>query len=263
MTQPGEPSMLAGQAPSGPTVPAPTPVTPAPVGVVGGVGPLATAYFLQLVVQLTQAERDQDHLDMVVLNHATIPDRTAFILGRSAEDPAPVLANDARRLERFGVSFLVMPCNTAHYFTQQVIDSTSVPLLSIIDVTVAAVRERQPDLTQVGLLATEGTATSGVYQDAFAAVGIETLLPDAADQAVVNTIIYDQVKAGQPVDIDALHGVAQRLQARGAGEIVLGCTELSVVAADHALLDDPVFVDSMDQLARATIRRAGHRVREG
>ncbi|MDF2847201.1 MAG: amino acid racemase, partial [Oerskovia sp.] len=94
MTQPGEPSTLAGEAPSGTTAPPPTPVTPAPVGVIGGVGPLATAYFLQLVVQLTQAERDQDHLDMVVLNHATIPDRTAFILGRSAEDPAPVLAND-------------------------------------------------------------------------------------------------------------------------------------------------------------------------
>ena len=224
-------------------------------------GPLATAYFVQLIVHLTVAERDQDHLDMVVLNHSTIPDRTAFILGRSDEDPAPVLANDARRLEQFGVSFLVMPCNTAHYFTQQIIDATEVPLLSIIDVTVAAVRERQPELTHVGLLVTEGTAASGVYQDAFAAAGIETLVPSAEDQEIVNAIIYDQVKAGQRVDIEAFHGVASRLRERGAGEIVLGCTELSVVAADHALLDDPVFVDSMDQLARATIRRAGHQVR--
>lgn len=242
--------------------PTPRPTPPAPVGVIGGVGPLATAYFLQLVVQLTQAERDQDHLDMVVLNHSTIPDRTEFILGRSQCDPAPILAQDARRLERFGVSFLVMPCNTAHYFTQQIIDATPVPLLSIIDVTVAAVCTRQPGLTQVGLLVTEGTAASGVYQEAFAAVGVETLLPEPQDQGTVNTIIYDQVKAGQSVDIEALHGVADRLQARGAGEIVLGCTELSVVAADHGLLEDPVFVDSMDQLARATIRRAGHRVRD-
>ena len=234
----------------------------APVGVIGGVGPLATAYFLQLVVSLTEAERDQDHLDMVVLNHATIPDRTAFVLGRSDADPGPVLARDARRLEAFGVSFLVMPCNTAHYFTQQVLDAVRVPFVSIIDTTVAAARERVAGLTTVGLLATAGTAASGVYQDAFAAHGVETLVPDDADQAVVSRIIYEQVKAGRPVDLDALRGVTANLVERGASVVILGCTELSVVAVDHGLLTDPLYLDSMDQLARATIRRAGHRVRD-
>ena len=232
-----------------------------PVGVIGGVGPLATAYFLQLVVELTDAERDQDHLDMVVLNHATIPDRTAFVLGRSTEDPGPVLARDARRLEAFGVSFLVMPCNTAHHFTQQVLDAVSVPFVSIIDTTVDAARERVPGLEAVGLLATAGTAASGVYQDAFAAHGVRTLVPDDADQALVSQIIYEQVKAGRPVDIATFRAVAGRLVERGASVIVLGCTELSVVAVDHDLLAEPVYLDSMDQLARATIRRAGHRVR--
>lgn len=234
----------------------------APVGVIGGVGPLATAYFLQLVVSLTEAERDQDHLDMVVLNHATIPDRTAFVLGRSDADPGPVLARDARRLEAFGVSFLVMPCNTAHYFTQQVLDAVRVPFVSIIDTTVAAARERVAGLTTVGLLATAGTAASGVYQDAFAAHGVDTLVPDDADQAVVSRIIYEQVKAGRPVDLDALRGVTANLVERGASVVILGCTELSVVAVDHGLLADPLYLDSMDQLARATIRRAGHRVRD-
>ncbi|MFC8923393.1 aspartate/glutamate racemase family protein [Cellulosimicrobium sp. NPDC057127] len=239
-----------------------TPGERAPVGVIGGVGPLATAYFLQLVVALTEAERDQDHLDMVVLNHATIPDRTAFVLGRSEDDPGPVLARDARRLEAFGVSFLVMPCNTAHYFTQQVLDAVRVPFVSIIDTTVAAARERVAGLTTVGLLATAGTTASGVYQDAFAAHGVQTLVPDDADQAVVSRIIYEQVKAGRPVDLDALRGVTANLVERGASVVVLGCTELSVVAVDHGLLADPVYLDSMDQLARATIRRAGHRVRD-
>ncbi|MCB7138102.1 aspartate/glutamate racemase family protein [Cellulosimicrobium marinum] len=234
----------------------------APVGVIGGVGPLATAYFLQLVVALTDAERDQDHLDMVVLNHATIPDRTAFVLGRSTQDPGPVLARDAQRLEAFGVSFLVMPCNTAHYFTQQVLDAVSVPFVSIIDTTVQAARERVPGLTTVGILATAGTASSGVYQDAFAARGVEAIVPDEADQALVSQIIYEQVKAGRPVDIATFRAVAGRLVARGASVVVLGCTELSVVAVDHDLLADPVYLDSMDQLARATIRRAGHRVRD-
>jgi aspartate racemase len=232
------------------------------VGVLGGVGPLATAYFLQLVVSLTDADRDQDHLDMVVLDHATIPDRTAFVLGESDEDPGPVLARDARRLEAFGASFLVMPCNTAHHFTRQVVEAVRVPFVSIVDITVDAVLARTPGLTAVGLLATAGTVEAGVYQDAFAARGVETLVPDAADQAHVSAIIYDQVKAGRPVDVELLRGVAGRLAGRGAAAVVLGCTELSVVAVDHGLLADPLYVDSMDQLARATILHAGHTVRE-
>jgi aspartate racemase len=232
-----------------------------PVGVIGGVGPLATAYFLQRVVQRTRAQRDQDHVDMVVLNHATIPDRTAFVLGRSGEDPGPVLARDARRLEAFGVSFLVMPCNTAHYFTQQVLDAVRTPFLSIIDVTVAAARERVPGLERVGLLATAGTVASRVYDDAFAAHGVDVLTPSPEDQDVVNAVIYDQVKAGRPADPDALRAVAGRLAERGASVVVLGCTELSVAAVDHGLLDEPPFLDSMDELVKATVVAAGHEVR--
>ncbi|QAY71215.1 aspartate/glutamate racemase family protein [Xylanimonas protaetiae] len=235
------------------------------VGVLGGVGPLATAYFLQRVVVSTQAERDQDHVDLLVLNHATIPDRTAFVLGASPEDPGPVLAADARRLEGFGVDFLVMPCNTAHYFTQQVLEAITVPFVSIIDVTVAAALERAPGLGAVGLLATAGTVASRVYHDAFAARGVEVLTPDgndtAGDQTMINSIIYDQVKAGLPADVDALRAVAARLVERGAGVVVLGCTELSVAAVDHDLLDEAPFLDSMDELVRATVVRAGHQVR--
>ena len=113
----------------------------------------------------------------------------------------------------------------------------------------------------MGLLATAGTAASGVYQDAFARHGVEALVPDDADQALVSQIIYEQVKAGRPVDIETFRAVAGRLVERGAQVIVLGCTELSVVAVDHDLLADPLYLDSTDQLARATIRRAGHRVR--
>ncbi|WP_265521359.1 aspartate/glutamate racemase family protein [Oerskovia flava] len=233
-----------------------------PVGVIGGVGPLATAYFLQLVVERTQADRDQDHLDMVVLNHATIPDRTDFVLGRSDADPGPVLARDARRLEAFGVSFLVMPCNTAHYFTRQVQGAVTVPFVSIIDTTVDAARSRVPGLEAVGLLATAGTVASGVYQDAFAEHQVDAIVPDDADQALVSRIIYDEVKAGRPVDIATFRAVAGRLLDRGAQVVILGCTELSVVAVDHGLLAEPQFLDSMDQLARATIVRAGHTVRE-
>lgn len=231
------------------------------VGVIGGVGPLATAYFLDMVVTLTEAARDQDHLDMVVFNHASIPDRTAFLLGESTDSPGPVMADDARRLEDFGADFLVLPCNTAHNFTAEVEAAVTIPVVNIIEVTVDEAQSRTPDLSAVGLLATSGTASSGVYQRALSARGVECLLPDDGDQRTMMRIIYDEVKAGRPADVGALHEVAGRLLEAGAQVLVLGCTELSVVAADHGLLTDPRYVDSLEVLARRTIERAGGTVR--
>lgn len=230
------------------------------VGVIGGVGPAATVCFLDLVVRHTAAERDQDHLDLVVLQHASIPDRTAYILGRSADDPGPVMAADARRLERLGVGFVVVPCNTAHHFTDEVAAAVGVPVLSIVDETADEVVQRG-DVARVGVLATSGTLAASVYQRAFAARGVEALVPDDAEQDVVMRIIYEQVKAGRPADVAALHGVADALQARGADVVVLGCTELSVVAAAHDLLADARYVDSLDVLARRTVQRAGYPLR--
>ena len=234
---------------------------PAPVGVIGGVGPLATAYFLDKVVRLTAAERDQDHVDMVVLNHASIPDRTAFILGESADNPGPVMAEDARRLERFGVSFLVVPCNTAHYFTDEIVGAVDVPVVSIIEETVDEAVRRVPALARVGLLATSGTVSAGVYQRALEKRGLECVVPGADDQAALMRVIYEQVKAGRPVDLETFSGIVERLREAGAQVVVLGCTELSVVAEDFHLLADPTLVDSLDVLARRTIERAGHVVR--
>lgn len=231
------------------------------VGVIGGVGPLATVYFMDKVVRLTRAARDQDHVDMIVFNHATIPDRTDFILGKSDEDPGPVMASDGQRLVAFGADFLVLPCNTAHNFTDPLLHAVSVPVLSIIDVTADEAMKRVPGLTAVGIMATSGTARSGVYQRALASRGIETLLPEDGDQDTLMRIIYEQVKAGAPVDLEALHEVGDNLVAAGAQVLVLGCTELSVVAEDADLLSDPLYVDSLDVLARRTIERSGHEIR--
>ena len=233
----------------------------APVGVIGGVGPLATVYFMDKVVRLTRAARDQDHVDMVVMQHATIPDRTEYILGRSTADPGPVMAADARTLERVGVSFIVVPCNTAHHFTAEVVAATDVPVLSIVDETIAEVVDHRPATRTVGILATSGTLAAEVYQHAAQARGLSSIVPTDDEQAVVMHVIYDQVKAGEPADLVALRGVVDALVARGAQTIVLGCTELSVVADDADLLADPLYVDSLDVLARRTIERAGHVVR--
>src|SRR5690606_6321863 len=232
------------------------------VGVIGGVGPLATAYFLDKVVRLTRAERDQDHVDLIVFNHASIPDRTAFVVGDSEENPGPVMADDAKRLEAFGAELLVLPCNTAHTFTEEIVAAVAVPVLSIVGETIDEALRRVPGLARAGVLATTGTVASGVYHRALEARGIEPVVPGEADQEIVMTIIYEQVKAGRPVALEALQGVVDRLVDAGAQVVLLACTELSVGAQDADLLADPRYVDSLDVLARATISRAGKQVRD-
>lgn len=230
------------------------------VGVIGGLGALATAYYFHKVVRLTDAARDQDHVNLVVLNHADVPDRTEFLLGRSDDDPGPVLARAAQRLAAWPVDLVVVPCNSAQPFVEQIAGSVPVPIVSIVAETARAVAERVPEASAVGLLATEGSIAAGIYQRALAEVGCTAVLPDAAGQRVVNAIIYDQVKAGQPVDHRALSRVVQSLRDAGAQAVVLGCTELSVAWDGHPA--DPTVVDSLDVLARTTITRAGCRIKQ-
>ncbi len=231
-------------------------------GVLGGAGPLATAYFLELVVRLTDAAHDQGHADLLVLQHASIPDRTAHIVGRSPQDPGPVMAEDARRLERWGASFIVVPCNTAHHYLDEISAAVGVPVVSIVGETVAVALRRRSGLRTVGVLATEGTIAAGVYQGALARAGVTALVPDAEGQDAVSEAVYAGVKAGRPVDGAALARVVDSLLARGAQLVLLGCTELSVAAVSCGLLDGEHVVDSLDALARTTILRSGHRVRD-
>jgi aspartate racemase len=237
-------------------------VTPVPrtlVGVVGGVGPLATAYFLDRVVRLTHAVTDQEHVDLVVHQRASIPDRTAFLLGRSTDDPGPVMAACARDLVSIGARAVVLPCNTAEPFLPRIEAEAGVPVHGIVRATVAAAALRVPDLTAMGVLATDGTLAARTYHDELQRVGVRAVVPDPGDQALVMSVIYDQVKANRPADVDGLAAVAQRLVAAGAQCVALACTELSVLAGPLSGRTDVLVVDSVESLARATIVAAGAR----
>lgn len=228
------------------------------VGVLGGVGPLATVSFMQRVIDLTQASTDQDHVDMIVWQHASIPDRTAYLLGRSTDNPLPVMIDDARRLEAAGVALLAMPCNTAHFFYDQIAASIAIPLLNIVSEAVDAAIGRVGRLTRLGVLATDGTVATGTYERACQARGLEALTPEPDVQSEVMDIIYHGVKAGRPVARQRLAGVVDHLRQRGCQAVVLGCTELSVLGHQHGTDDD--VVDSLDVLARVTIERSGRAV---
>jgi len=243
-------------------------------GVIGGLGPAATALFLQLVVDLTPAETDQEHLDLIVLDHSTTPDRTAAILDPSQPDPTTSLTRDAQRLEALGAAFIAVPCNTAHHFFAEIEQAVSIPLISIVDETARAAQviaasgldpEDDPDgegedeirAPRVGVLATDGTRAAGVYQEALEALGCEVLLPSEQEQHVVMSVIYDGVKAGGLVDVPGLLAVIDSLIADGADTVVLGCTELSVVYAEQGWRSRHELVDSVESLAVATLRAAG------
>lgn len=226
------------------------------VGVLGGLGPAATAVFLDVLIRATLAHSDQEHLDLLVSQHSTTPDRTAGILEPDAADPGPVLARDAAMLERAGVDFLVLPCNTAHHYARQVEAAIGIEMLSIVETT-ARVAVAAAGAAPVAVFATEGNVHAHVYQDAIERAGGTALVPPRSLQEDVNRVIYEQVKAGRPVDLDLFDSCIQRALAQGAGTVVLGCTELSVVYDQHGYRGDARLVDSLTELARITVRRAG------
>lgn len=226
----------------------------AEVGVIGGVGPMATAYFLERVIDMTEAEKDQDHISMIIYNHTAIPDRTSYILGHSKEDPLAFLIEDAKSLEAAGCEFLVIPCNTAFYFYEALEEAVGIPLVNIVAETVAFAKNA--GARTLGILATDGTLATETYQRAAKAQGLNVVVPDREGQAQVMGMIYDGVKAGQTVSREIFDAVAERLRTQGADCIVLGCTELSVLKRDLCLRD-PDILDAIDVLARETVRRAG------
>jgi aspartate racemase len=231
------------------------PVRDEPVGVLGGLGPAATVHFMQRVVDHTDAHRDQDHVDLVVWQHGSIPDRTAFLLGRG-ESPEPALVADAVALERAGARFIAIPCNTAVVWVEQMRAAVSIEVLDTVAETVAAAARAVPGLERLGVLATDGTLLAGTYAVAAADAGVDLLTPAPEVQREVMSIIYDGVKAGMPVPRERFDAVVDHLRTQGAQAVALGCTELSVLHEDLGI-DDPTVVDSIDALARRVVVRAG------
>lgn len=226
------------------------------VGVIGGVGPMATVYYMQRVIEMTKAGCDQDHINMLVFNDCDIPDRTAFITEQSSDNPLPVMVEDAKRLEAAGCAFVVIPCNTAHYFYDELQQAVKIPVVNIVEETIRYAKERIADLHCVGIMATTGTIVTGTYQKYAQQAGLDAIVPDEDGQAALMHMIYDGVKAGQPVAREDFDAVANALRARGAQCLILGCTELSVLKRDLPI-DDPDVLDSIDVLASETVRRSG------
>jgi aspartate racemase len=230
------------------------------VGVLGGMGPEATAAFYSRLIANTPAARDQDHLRVLIDSNAKTPDRTAALLG-GGESPVAQMAAGAAALQRAGADFIVMPCVTAHAFFAEVAERIGIPFVSMLDTAAEEIRAARPAMARLGLLATSGTVEAGLFQDRLAREGVEVLVPEGAAQDRVLAAIRAvkssaaAASAARAAITASLVEVAAGLVARGAQGIILGCTELPLVLSQQDL-DVPVF-DPSDILARAAIRFAG------
>lgn len=227
------------------------------IGILGGMGPLATADLFQKIILHTRAETDQQHLHVLIDSNTNIPDRTAALLHGGA-DPTPELVKSARRLADAGADVLIMPCNTAHNFHAAVQAAVDIPVLHMIALTRDALLAR--GVRRAALLATDGTVQTGIYQRVFSGSGIDLLVPEGDDQAAVMDIIYYGVKAGDMAHpTDGFRRCVESLLARGAETLILGCTELPLAFSLYHL-DYPV-TDPTLELALGAIRFAGGEVK--
>ena len=228
------------------------------VGVMGGLGPMATVYFYDMIVRLTDANRDQEHIDMVISNRATTPDRTDYIIGKSTNSPSDVLKKDAKRLESFGTDFLVITCNTAHYFYDEIKNSVNIPVLNIIEETVKYAKNQGHK--KLGILATTGNINTKLYQNMCQKHGIEFMILDENRQADIMSIIYDDIKSGKPADMNKFNSIVDYLKNNDCDGAILGCTELSILKNDNNL-DNEFYIDSLEVLAVKTIENCGKKVK--
>lgn len=219
------------------------------LGVVGGLGPMTTVSFIKRVIDMTEADLDQEHIPMVIEHCTKVPDRTAFILGTSDEDPMLFIIDACKNLEHSGATHIAIPCVTAHFFYDKLIQSVDIPVYNGIDLCVKAFQAK--GFTKVGLMATEGTVKSKIFAKPLEAAGIECIEPGDELQQYVTDLIYNNVKMGNSVEKDKFETVASALRERGAQSILLGCTELSVIADEW--LPEGEFLDMMSVLAKACV----------
>lgn len=227
------------------------------LGVIGGLGPMATAYFMELITAMTDADRDQEHLRMVIYSSPDIPDRTAYIIGKSQESPLPGFVAAGTALKSLGADLLAIPCITAHYFHDELENILGVRTLHAIRDCAAMLKNA--GVTKAGLMATDGTIQSGIFQRELEKQGITVVLPDEKGQKGVMSLIYDDIKQGKPANIASFHAIRGDLHSRGAQVVLLGCTELSLIKRDFAL--DKDVLDVMEVLARAAVLACGGKLR--
>lgn len=224
------------------------------LGVLGGMGPMAGAEFFSLVTGLTEAERDQDHIDVILRSTPSIPDRSAFILGESKESPFDKIRSELFALVEAGAGIIAVTCNTAEYFCRKLQNIIPVPILPICKIAVSDAKKM--GYKKIGLLTTQGTVKADLYQKVCFDYGLEYELPSKENADVLTEIIYKYIKRSLAFPEASLLNIAYEMYSRGCDCLMLGCTELSLVA-DIFEKENYNYIDSLRSLAVKSILACG------
>jgi aspartate racemase len=207
---------------------------------------------------MTDAVRDQEHIEMIIFSKPSIPDRTEYIMGRSSDNPVNPMIEVGKSLVSMGADYLAMPCITAHYFHDSLTAGIGVPIIHIVRETAGYLREH--GIRKAGIMATDGTIHSGLFQKALTEKGILPLIPSKQCQEYVTDLIYKNIKSNLPAEMDKFMEVAEELRSMGAEVIILGCTELSLIKRDYEI--GPGFIDAMEVLAMCSVTLCGAKLKK-
>lgn len=227
------------------------------LGIIGGMGPLATADLFYKIILLTEASSDSEHIHIFVDSNPKIPDRTEAVINGS-DEPLEFMVESAQNLEKIGADILLMPCNTSHAFYKSLCEKVKVPIINMIDEV--AKQLSTTNLRKVGLLATDGTLYARLYETALDKYNIETIHPSSSGQNEIMQMIYNGVKAGENnYDTASIEHELFKLVDRGAQTLILGCTELPVAFRKYGITYP--YVDPTVILAKAAIKEAGYMIK--
>lgn len=224
------------------------------VGVIGGMGPMATAYFQEMIVDLTDANCDQEHVDMVITNRCSTYDRTDYILGKSENNPVDTLIDDAKKLEKIGANILAITCNTAHYFYNEIQKNVNIQVINMIEKTTKYTKDR--GYKKVCILGTKGTIYTNLYQNYLEKYNIDYMVLNEKYQNDLMDIIYNDIKAGNYYNIKKFENIISHVKNNECDCVILGCTELSILKNKNNL-DGEFYIDSLEILAREVIKYCG------
>nr|WP_321314686.1 amino acid racemase [uncultured Ligilactobacillus sp.] len=226
--------------------------------VLGGMGTMATESYVRLLNKRTHAQKDQDYLNYILVNHATVPDRTEYILDHNKPNFLPVLIEDIKQQSSLHPEFMLIICNTAHYFYDQFQAATNVPILHMLKIAVKEFKEKYPNEKRVGLISTAGTLKDQIYQNAFKKIGVECITGDKNLQNKTMSLIYDYIKDKNDVNANLYHSILKEMHDKyKCNVITLGCTELSLaqeLAGNHPykVIDaQSIIVDKSIELGEA------------
>ncbi len=223
------------------------------VGIIGGMGPAATAELFQKMIDKTDASCDSEHIHILIDNFPQIPDRTKAIQAGS-DAPVDFICQAGQRLVQAGAELILIPCNTSHYFYDKIAKVLSVPVVHMIAQTAKVCKDA--GYRKVGVLATDGTRSTGIFEAILQKEGVETVYPSKDGQQEVMKVIYEQVKAGKPIDTTGLKRYLHDMQKEGVQAFILGCTELPLALKNGE--DGFVFIDTLDVLATVGVLDAGY-----